>query len=371
MNKRWFAVLPIVAVVGCAGTGNATPTSAPSQGTQTAAELTGHVVMLLPSTTTPRFAQWDGPDFVKSMKKYAPGVQVDLINANGDANLQLSQTEAALTQGVNAIVLVAADSNLAAGILQKAAAAGVPVIGYEHFVLGGPMKDFVMFGPVQIGEQQGKEAVADLNTRYKGSPLNIEMIQGEKGDFYTVGQRQGQLEYLQPLIDAGKAKIVCDDYAAGWDPTVAQQLVDQCLTKNQNKIDGIIAVNDGTAEAAVAALKTQTLQAQIPVYGGQDSEAIALQYIIAGWMHDTIFKSYSDLADAAAKITVSVLQGKDPPAGMINGSKNNNWGDIPMVYLTATAIDKSNIQVVVDSGLQTWHDICQGVAQSAPVCAGK
>ena len=53
------------------------------------------------------------------------------------------------------------------------------------------------------------------------------------------------------------------------------------LARNGNKIDGVLAANDGLAGAVVASLKAHGLK-PIPLTG-QDATPTGVQFILAGW----------------------------------------------------------------------------------------
>ena len=67
------------------------------------------------------------------------------------------------------------------------------------------------------------------------------------------------MEVLKAAIDAGKIKNVGEAYTDGWLPANAQKNMEQFLTKNNNKVDAVVAANDGTAGGVVAALAAQGL----------------------------------------------------------------------------------------------------------------
>lgn len=164
--------------------------------------------MMLPNFTTVRFVQKDAPAFVAAMKKYAPNIKVKVVNGESNPQLQQSQVEAAITDGAKAIVLIAADPSLASGSLNAAKKAGVPLIAYEHEATGGPVTYYTQFGALKVGEAQGKNAAAALS---QGGPYKIARLYGNKGDFYTRATKEGQDEFLKPLIDAKKVDVVCED----------------------------------------------------------------------------------------------------------------------------------------------------------------
>lgn len=338
--------------------------SATSSGGAAVSDVSGSVVFLLPNTTTTRFIQHDSPAFVAAMKELAPGVTVDVQNAEGKSDQQLTQAESAINSGAKAIVLVSADPSLSGAVLQKAAEANIPVIGYEHEALDGPLYAQVIFDPKKVGEAQG-QYFADHLPAGKDGVVTISRVYGNNGDNYTIQDQAGQNEKIQSLIDSGKVKVACEDYATGWDPAAAQQLVEQCLTKTQNQIDAVLAMNDGTASGAIAALQGQGLAGQIPVYGGQDANLDALKYILQGQQTDTVFKDYALEGKTAAEVVVAALEGQQPPTSVINAVFDNKAVQAPAAYLDVQSIDAANMQVVIDAGLYTKAEICDGIGDVA------
>ena len=348
---------------GCGTTTGGDSGSASSGGD---GKLDGKVVMLLPNQTTVRFVQHDAPAFKQAMKQLAPDVQVEVLNARGDADKQLQQAETAITQNAKAIVMAAADPNLAAGILAKAQQAKVPLVSYEHEAVNGPVTYQVMFDPFKVGVEQGRYAAQKLGD---GGAKTVMRLYGNKGDNYTTQDKKGQDQQLKSLISGGKLKVACEAYTPGWDPAEAQQLVEQCLTKTHNGLDAVIAMNDGTAQGAIAALQGSKLQGKVPVYGGQDANLDALKYILAGWQESTVLKDYPVEGKAAAELTVAALKGDKPQGGLINGTFDNGAEKVPTAYLGVKSVDAQTMDRVVKAGLYTWKDLCTGIAAKSSTCA--
>lgn len=351
-----------------AATGSATA-SAAGGGSGTTTDVSGKVFMLLPNTTTTRFEARDKPLFVDAMKKYAPNIEVVSVNAEGDPDKQQQQVDNAIAQGAKAIVLVSADANLAAGSLNAAQQANVPVVLYEHDAKGGPAAVQVSFDALKVGQAQGKRA-KELIDAMPGDGLKIARIKGNPGEYGTEQYQKGQDEYLQPLIDSGKIQVVCEQNITNWDPVEGQAFMDDCLTKQADDINLVISMNDGLAGAAIAALQTQNLAGKIMVTGGQDANVEALQNIIRGQQDNTIFKNLSVMADDAAQATASVIATGKPDAAQVNGAINNDFADIPAVLLPVENVTIDNLQDVVDSGTWTWAQICQGI-EDTDVCKQK
>jgi ABC-type xylose transport system substrate-binding protein len=351
------------AASGSASASGASPVSGPASasGAAAASDVSGTVTFLLPNTTTTRFVEHDAPAFVAAMKELAPNVTVDIQNAEGQSDKQLAQAETAINSGTKAIVLTAADPSLSGAVLQKAADANIPVIGYEHEALDGPVFTQVIFDPYKVGVAQGEYFAQNLPPAGADGVITIGRVYGNNGDNYTTKDLEGQDSEIKPLIESGKIEVACEDYATGWDPAAAQQLTEQCLTKTQNNIDAVVAMNDGTASGAIAALQGQGLAGKIPVYGGQDANLDALRFILTGDQTSTVFKDYALEGETAAKITAAAISGGQPPSDLINGTFDNNAMAAPAANLDVKSVDITTMQTVIDAGLYTKDQLCQGL----------
>ena len=97
-----------------------------------------------------------------------------------------------------------------------------------------------------------------------------------------------------------------------WDNQKALTIFEQMLQKNNNKIDGVLAANDGLGNAAISALKQRKLP-QIPVTG-QDATLQGIQNIVNGDQCMTVYKAIKKEADAASKLAIALAKGETPDA---------------------------------------------------------
>ena len=278
--------------------------------------------------------------------------------------------EDAISQDVSAIVLVASDSNLAAGSLNAAATANVPVVLYDHDAIGGKADAHVVFDSLSVGQQQGKRA-ADLIAGMDKDVVRVGLVKGQQGEYGTAQYKKGQREFLDPLIKEGKVEVVCEQYTQNWDPVLAQDFAEDCLTRTGGGVDMFITMNDGRAGGVIAALVSQGYQPdQIVVTGGQNADVEAIRYIVEGWLDNTILKDLRLQAKSAADAVSSIIAGHRVPPGMVNGKVNNGFMDVPAVFLPVSNITSENVEEVVTAGIWTWNQICEGVT-SAPACQAK
>jgi D-xylose transport system substrate-binding protein len=369
-----MACASLALVAGC-GSSDPGPAGS-SSGTAPAAEKRT-VVFMAPNTTPTRYIQQDGPAFEAAMKALDPNVEVQFVNANGDSNTQLSQANAAIAAGAKALVVVAADPNLSAGLLQAAEQANVPVIGYENPPIKGTLYAQVVFDPRKVGTQQAEYFAQQVTSGKLGDkPVKVARQYGNKGDVYTTEMLAGQNSILDPLIASGDITVVCEDYIKDWAPDNATKATEQCLTKTQNDVDAFFGFYDGITAGMIAALKAKSLK--IPVYGGQNPELTGLQYMLTGDQQDDVLKAFKVEAEAAAKITLAAINGEQPPADLVKDTIDNGSMQVPTAKLDATLIHLEEgkdpgvaVQQAVDLGMFTWEEICTGPAAETPTCKAK
>ena len=320
--------------------------------------------VLLPDTkSSVRWESFDRPLLEAAFK--SAGVPVTIENAQGDKSTQQQQAEQLITNGAKVLLLVNLDSGSGAAIESNAQSRGVKVIDYDRLTLKGSASYYVSFDNVEVGKLQGQGLVDCLGN--SGTP-NIAELNGSPTDNNATLFKQGYDSVLKPLYDDGKAKKVADQSVPDWDNQQALTIFEQMLQKTNNKIDGVLAANDGLGNSAISALKARKLK-QIPVTG-QDATPQGIQNILSGDQCMTVYKAVKKEADAASKLAIALATGKEPEAGLVNGKTNDSAKDVPSVLLTPEAITKDNIKVVFDDGFLKKEDVCTGKYASLCTEAG-
>ena len=121
------------------------------------------------------------------------------------------------------------------------------MVGYDRLI-ENPDAFYLTFDNKEVGRMQAQEV---FEVQPKG---NYVFIKGNGADPNADFLFAGQMEVLKAAIDSGKIKNVGEAYTDNWNPEVAQKNMEQFLTANNNKVDAVVASNDGTAGGAIAAL---------------------------------------------------------------------------------------------------------------------
>lgn len=289
----------------------------------------------------------------------ASGDKYISADAQSSAAKQLTDVESLIAQGADALIILAQDASAIGPAVEQAAAEGIPVVGYDRLI-ENPDAFYITFDNKEVGRMQARAVLAAMPEG------NYAFIKGSSADPNADFLFSGQMEVLQEAIDAGKIKNVGEAYTDGWKPENAQKNMEQILTKNDNKIDAVVASNDGTAGGVVAALDAQGLAGEVPV-SGQDGDHAALNRVAAGTQTVSVWKDARDLGKNAASIAAMLADGKamDEIPGAVKWADGPNGVEMNAVFLAPVPVTADNLQLVIDAGWISQDSVCQGVDGSS------
>ena len=318
----------------------------------------GKVAVLLPdSKSSVRWETVDRP-FLKQAFD-AAGVEAEIQNAEGDKSTQQQQAEQAITNGAKVLLLVNLDSGSGAAIAANAKSQGVKVIDYDRLTLDTDATDYyVSFDNEAVGKLQGEGLVNCLEGADKPA---VAVLNGSPTDNNATLFKNGYDSVINPKFESGEWTEVDDQSVPDWDNQKALTIFEQMLQKANNKVDGVLAANDGLGNAAISAIKQRKLK-QIPVTG-QDATLQGIQNIVAGDQCMTVYKAIKKEADAAAKLAIALAKGEKPTeqtTPIDNGTKK-----VPSVLLEPVAVTKDNItEYLGEPDFPKKEEICTGKLQS-------
>jgi len=295
------------------------------------------------------------------------GAKYISADAQASPSKQLTDVESLISKGANVLLILAMDNEAILPAVKKATDEGIPVIAYDRLI-ESPNVLYITFDNVGVGRMMAKEIL-------KAKPAgNYAFIKGDKGDANADFLFSGIKEVLKPAMDAGKIKDVGESYTDGWKPDNAQKEMEQILTKNNNKVDAVVAENDGMAGGVVAALAAQGLAGVVPV-SGQDGDHAAINRIALGTQTVSIWKDARDLGRVSGEAAIALANGKKRSeiTTDLGGVKPFSGGPKHMkvdgILLTPLAVTKDNLNVIVDKGWITKAEVCAGVKpEMTPYC---
>jgi D-xylose transport system substrate-binding protein len=199
------------------------------------------------------------------------------------------------------------------------------------------------------------------------NPAKIVLSGGSPTDNNAHLVRQGQMEVIQPYLDSGVIKVVADQWVENWDAAKAQAMMENILTAQQNKIDGVIASNDGTALGELQAMKAQGLAGKVPI-SGQDATADGCNSIVKGEQTVSVYKDIRLLSPKAVDMMDALLKGEavtgleEFTLKLLTGEDLE--GSIQALFLPVEQVTKDNVyELIVVSGFQPYDDVYRDIPE--------
>ena len=250
------------------------------------------------------------------------GITFQNFDGNSNQTTQNEQIDTAIVQGCNLLVVNIVTSgsvDASQAIVDKASAAGIPVVFFNRAVEGDEDEGkvlgsydkcaFVGTDAPEAGHMQGEMIGNYLVENYDTVDLNGD-------DKILVENGKPELEYF----DASNTDCYQVDQDGNWSATAANNYMNTNLAQyneeNGNMIELIICNNDGMAEGAISALNDKGYNlgtedcTTIPVFGVDATDA-AKQLIADGKMTGTIKQDAEGMANGIAHLVGNVGAGKE------------------------------------------------------------
>jgi len=307
-----------------------------------------------------RWGKWDEPAIKAVLDK--AGAKYISTDAQSSAEKQASDIENLISQGANAIIILAQDQDAILPAVKKAQDAGIPVIAYDR-LFENPSAFYITFDNKGVGSLMAKAIFAAVP---KG---NYAIIKGNSADPNADFLRAGIEEVIGKAVKSGAIKIVGETYTDNWATENAQKEMEQILTANANKVDAVISENDGMATGVAAALAAQGLLGKVPL-SGQDGDLAALNRVALGQQTVSIWKDARELGKVAAETALALASGKAPAKikGAVKFSGGPKKVEMNAIFLTPTPITKANLGDVIKAGWIAKDVACKGVTGGVKAC---
>ncbi len=297
--------------------------------------------LLFDTYVIPRW-QKDRDVLVSALKEL--GAEVNVQNANGDKERQAQQMEYLIDQKMDAIAVVAIDSESLEGEIKKAQAQGIPVLSYDRLVKNGGTDGYISFDNEKVGRLMGEAMAERLEEGSK-----ILMICGPLEDNNVHYVEKGFLE----AIEKKKLEVLDTTYVINWD----SDEVEHYLNENMDLVEqaqGIMCGNDSLAGQTITTLAQHQMAGEIVVVG-QDADLDACQRIVEGTQDMTVYKPVDELASAAASLLIKMAQGEkmEEETVLFDGTY-----EIPSVFLEPIAVTEENMEsTVIADGFHLKEDV--------------
>ena len=322
------------------------------------------VGVAMPTQSSERWIN-DGGNMKKQLE--ALGYEVVLQYAEDDVQMQVSQIENMIAQGVDCLVIASIDSVALTGVEAQAKAAGIPVIAYDRLLMQtDAVYYYASFDNEGVGRAIAEYVEKKLDLANTTETYTIELFMGSPDDNNAVLLYNGIMKVIQKYLDSGV--LVCksaqiafaDNCTLRWSQETAQKRCEDILAGfyADEDLDICMTAYDGLAYGCRSALEGAGYTAENwPIITGQDAELMAVKNILSGHQTMSIAKDTRTLAEKCVTMVNAVLTGSEPE---INDTTTYDNGVfvVPSYLCTPVAVDVENYQeVLVDTGYYTAEQL--------------
>jgi ABC-type sugar transport system substrate-binding protein len=237
------------------------------------------------------------------------GIEIIVTDGQGSSPKQTADIEAAITQGVNGIIISPNDVDAMAPAIKEAIAAGVPVVTIDRRVDKVPE----ILAHVGADNVKGGEGQGTLVTQMFPNGATVMNLQGQPGSSPAIDRNKGLHNVLDQHPD--KYKFVFED-TAQFARDKGLSVTESALAGMANPPDVIVAANDDMALGAMEALKARNLTDKVKVLGF-DALPEAILQVRDGGLTATIEQQPGGQSRGALNVLVDFLRDGKKPAEQV------------------------------------------------------
>lgn len=270
------------------------------------------------------------------------GYEPVTLNADNKTDLQQSQMNDVINLKPKAIVLAAVDFNALQPSIEKARAAGIPVMIFDRQITATPSDFTSVAGTVEIGYVAAGEIqrlLKEKNGDVKGKVLQV---LGDPADPYTLDIQKGFEERMKEFSGVQIISLP----AMQWEASNAGTIVADQLIANPD-IDLIFVHAAHLAVAAVASLEAKGKKPGDVLLVSSNGAPVGLDLIRKGWeqveVEQPLYAQAAAIGMFADKVAnkQELKPGKYNVLGLESELTIESWG--PNLKIPGAAITKDNV----------------------------
>ena len=235
----------------------------------------------------------------KAMEAKASELGVKLIvnDAQRSAEKQIQQVESFIAQKVDAIILNPCESEASSPAVDKAMAAGIPIINVNSETRSEPTA-FVG----SKDEESARIAMQYIAKRLNGQG-NVLMMHGFMGQAAQIRRDRG----ARAVLAENPGLTLLADQTAEWDRAKAMTLMENWIQSYDDKINAVFAQNDEMGMGALIALEQAKRKDKV-VVASVDAIADALLAVHDGRLDATVFQDAVGQGGGAVETAVKIVK---------------------------------------------------------------
>ena len=225
------------------------------------------------------------------------GVKLIVNDAQRSAEKQVQQIENFILQGVDAIILNPAEFEASSPAVEKAKAAGIPIINVNSQTRAEPTAF------VGSRDEESARLAMEYIAEKLGGKGQVLMMHGFMGQTAQIDRERGAKEVLEKYPEL----TLLAGQTAEWDRAKAITLMENWIQSHGESIDAVFAQNDEMGMGALIALEKAELKEEV-IVASVDAIADALDAVKAGRLDATVFQDAKGQGGMAVEVVVKIIR---------------------------------------------------------------
>ncbi len=234
-----------------------------------------------------------GKDFDVDIVWKGPSLEINIAE-------QISIVEDNINKRVDAIVLAACDATALVPVVERADAAGIPVVTIDSDLNSDVRKSFIATDNVAASEK-----AADVLYELIGGKGEVAILPIIPGSSTTIMREKG---FDQGLVKYPEMKLVAKQYSHA-EVDRAMAITEDIVTAHQN-LAGIFAANESATIGSAQALKSRGLAGKIKIVGF-DAAPNEVQVLEEGVVDALIVQDPYKMGYMGVKTALDLINGKE------------------------------------------------------------
>jgi inositol transport system substrate-binding protein len=228
------------------------------------------------------------------------GVEVTFVDSKEDVAVQLGQVENFITQGVDAIVVVAANTDAVDPMTQAAVDAGIPLVYVNRKPANLPE------GIAYVGSDSIDAGIMQMEfiAEKLGGKGNVVIMNGNLSQEAAQMRTEGVKQVAANFPDI----VITKEQTGNWSRDEGLALMENWLASG-DQIDAVASNNDEMAIGAIAAIDAAGKLGEI-IVGGVDASADALAEMDAGRLDVTVFQNAVGQGEGGIATAIALARGE-------------------------------------------------------------
>lgn len=251
-----------------------------------------------------------------------------------DYSRQIQIVDSMIAQRVDGIAIAAAERKALVGVVERASAAGIPVVVFDS---GLDSQSYLSF--VSTDNYEGGKLAARHLARIMGGKGDAAIIMHAPGSFSTMDRERGFREAIREEFPA--IRIVAEQFGMG-DRAKARASAENILAAHDG-LQGIFASTEPASAGIALALRAREKAGKVKFVGFDSSDAMTGD-MRTGVLDATVVQDAFKLGYEPVRILIEKGQGKTPPKQL----------DLPARLVTASDLDKPEIRELLKPDLKKY-----------------